>query len=170
MNKSVFSFAILFVVLVLVQALILNHIVLFNCAICFIFIYFLIRLPNSVKTNALMSLAFLLGLSVDMLSDTPGLNALACTVLAVMKRPVFFAYEQHDDQKRNISPSIATMGILNYVKFLITMSAIYCLITFFVEFMYFADIIDILIRTGASSVFTFLVILAIDSMIPKNTF
>lgn len=168
MNKSVFIFAILFVALVLAQALILNHIVLFNCAICFVFIYFIVSLPLDLKPNLLLTFSFLLGLTVDMLSDTPGLNALSCTVLGALKRPVFFAYEQHDDQKRDISPSTSSMGFFNFSKYLFTMSALYCIVCFFTEYLHFADILDILIRIGASTLFTFIVILALDSLTGKK--
>ncbi|MDE5871294.1 MAG: rod shape-determining protein MreD [Muribaculaceae bacterium] len=168
MNKSVVSYIILFVILVLVQALLMNHIVLFSSAVCFIFIYFLIKLPINLSANWLLTLGFLIGLSVDILSDTPGLNALCCTVLASLKRPVFFAYEQHDDQKRNVSPSIGTMGFLNFSKYIFSMSAIYCILAFFVEYIEFTDFVGILIKAGASTVFTFLVMLAIDSLVYKN--
>ncbi|MDE6291240.1 MAG: rod shape-determining protein MreD, partial [Muribaculaceae bacterium] len=134
----------------------------------FIFIYFLIKLPLNVSANFMLTLGFLLGLSVDMLSDTPGLNALCCTILASLKRPVFFAYEQHDDQKRNISPSIGTIGFLNFCKYIFSMSAIYCLLSFFVEYINFTDILGILIKAGASTLFTFLVMIAIDSLVYKN--
>lgn len=168
MNKSVISYIVLFVILVLVQALLMNHIVLFSSAVCFIFIYFIIKLPINLSANWLLTIGFLLGLTVDMLSDTPGLNALCCTVLASLKRPVFFAYEQHDDQKRNVSPSIGTMGFFNFSKYIFSMSAIYCILAFFVEFIEFTDIVGILIKAGASTVFTFLVMLAIDSLVYKN--
>ena len=168
MNKSVISYIILFVILVLVQVLLMNHIVLFSSAVCFIFIYFLIKLPINLSTNWLLTLGFLLGLLVDMLSDTPGLNALCCTVLASLKRPVFFAYEQHDDQKRNVSPSIGTMGFFNFSKYVFSISAIFCLLLFFVEFVEFSDVIGILIKAGASTLFTFIVMVAIDSLVYKN--
>ena len=168
MNKSVFSYIFMFVVLVLLQALLMNHIVLFDSAVCFIFIYFLIKLPINLSPNLMLTLGFLLGLSVDILSDTPGLNALCCTIAASLKRPVFFAYEQHDDQKRNVSPSIGTMGFFNFSKYIFSMAAIYCLLSFFVEFINFSDIVGILIKAGASTVFTFFVMLAIDSLIYKN--
>lgn len=168
MNKSVFSYILLFVILVLVQALLMNHIVLFSSAVCFIFIYFLIKLPLGLSANLLLTLGFILGLSVDMLSDTPGLNALCCTILASLKRPVFFAYEQHDDQKRNVSPSIGTMGFFNFCKYTFSMAAIFCLLEFFVEFINFTDILGILIKAGASTLFTFLVMIAIDSLVYKN--
>lgn len=168
MNKDVISYIFMFVILVLVQVLLMNHIVLFNSAVCFIFIYFLIKVPINISSNWLLTLGFLIGLSVDILSDTPGLNALACTILAVLKRPMFFAYEQHDDKIRNVSPSLGTMGFFSYCKYLITLSAFYCLIVYFVEFINFSDVIDILIKAGASTLFTFIVILAIDSLVYRN--
>ena len=168
MNKSVFSYIFLFVILVLVQALLMNHIVLFGSAVCFVFIYFLIKLPLGLSANLVLTLGFLLGLSVDMLSDTPGLNALCCTVLASLKRPVFFAYEQHDDKKLNVAPSIGTMGFFNFCKYVFSMAAIYCLIAFFVEFVEFTDIVGILIKAASSTLFTFLAMLAIDSLVYKN--
>lgn len=168
MNNNFISYILLFVILVLVQVLLLNHIVLFNCAVCLVFIYFIIKLPINIAPNLLLTLGFFLGLSVDILSDTPGLNALCCTILAALKKPVFYAYEQHDDQKRNVSPSIGTMGFFNFSKYIFSLSAIYCLLAYFVEFINFTDAIQILIKAGSSTAFTFLVILAIDSLIYKN--
>lgn len=168
MNKSFISYIFLFVILVLIQVLLMNHIVLFNSAVCLVFIYFLIKLPINLAPNLLLTLGFILGLSVDVLSDTPGLNALCCTILASLKKPVFYAYEQHDDQKRNISPAIGTMGFLNFSKYVFSLSAIYCILAFFVEFVSFSDIVQILIKAGASTLFTFMVVLAIDSLIYKN--
>lgn len=168
MNKGVITFSILFAMLVLAQALLMNHIVLFNCAMCFLFIYFLIKVPLGISTNILLTLGFLLGLSVDVLSDTEGLNSLSCTILALLKRPVFYAYEQHDDHIRDISPGMATMGWLNFCKYLLSMSALFCLVEVTIEYATYASIPEILLKAAASSVFTFFVILAVDSLVYKK--
>lgn len=165
MGKSFITFIILFVTLVLAQALVLNHIVLFNVAVCFAFIYFILRLPMNMGLNVLLTLSFLMGLSIDIFSDTAGVNALSCTILAVLKRPVFFAYEQHDDKIRDIQPGISTMGWLNYSKFLISMSAIYSAIAISIEFFSFAGIWTLALSAAASTLFTFLALLALDSLI-----
>ncbi len=154
--------------LVLVQALLMNHIVLFDCAVCFIFIYFLIKLPMEISSNWLLTLGFFLGLSVDVLSDTIGLNSLCCTILALLKKPVFYAYEQHDDHNRDISPGIATLGWLNFGKYIVSMSAIYSLMAVTLEYAAFVDILTMLIKTAGSAVFTFIMILAIDAIIGKK--
>lgn len=165
MNKTIITYIVLFIGLILAQVLLMDRIALFNTAVCFIFIYFIIRLPMDLGTNMLLTLGFLTGLTVDMMSDTPGVNALSCTVLASLKRPVFFAYEQHDDTNRGIEPGMASMGWLNYSKYLLSMCAIYSLLAFSIEFMSFASVEMIIVMAASSSLFTFLVLMALDSLI-----
>ncbi|MDE5675919.1 MAG: rod shape-determining protein MreD, partial [Muribaculaceae bacterium] len=72
MNKEIIQFALLFVVILLAQVLICNHIAIFNVAVPIIFIYFIIRLPISLGKGILFSLAFIMGLCVDIFADTIG--------------------------------------------------------------------------------------------------
>ena len=102
------------IVLVLTQVLICNHIFIFNVAMAFVFIYVIIRMPMDMKTNALLTWAFVCGLLVDMFSDTPGVNSLACTVLAMVKRPCMYAYVPRDDRTKSITPSIKELGFAIY--------------------------------------------------------
>lgn len=165
MNKTILTYTVIFLALILAQALLMNHIMLFDTAVCFIFIYLIVRLPMNLSPNWLLTIGFILGLSVDILSDTPGVNSLACTILAGLKRPVFYAYEQHDDANRGIEPGLHSMGWLNYSKYLLSMSAIYSVVAFAIEFMSFAGVERIFIMAAASAIFTFLVLLALDSLI-----
>lgn len=165
MSKDFLTFFILFIVLVLVQVLIFNHIVLFNVAVPLVFIYFIIRLPLSLSTNWLLTLSFLLGLCVDIFSDTPGVNALSCTLLAVVKRPVFFAYVPRDDKTKEAEPTLTTLGPVPYCKYLLTMTGIFCLLEFTIEYFNFAGVKDIAIVIAASTVLTFLLLLAADCLI-----
>ena len=161
--------ALLFVVLILVQVLICNHIMLFNVAVPFIFIYFILRLPVGMSRILLLTLAFVMGLLIDVFSDTPGVNSLASTLLAMMKRPVFYAYVPRDDKTKIIVPSIASVGWQNYSKFALTMSALFCFIAFSIEYFSFAGIQDILILTAGSAVLTFALIIAVDSLMNANS-
>lgn len=162
------TYTLMFVTLVLVQALLMNHIVLFDCAVCFVFVYFLIKLPLGIAPNWLLTLGFLIGLSVDFLSDTQGLNALSCTIFAALKRPVFYAYVQHDDHVRDIVPGMGSMGWLSFCKYLLSLSAIYSFLVIAVEYLTYATMLDILIKAAGSAIFTFFIILAIDSLQYKN--
>ncbi len=165
MNKDIIIFSILFIVMVMVQVLICNHIALFNVAVPIIFIYFIIRLPIALGNGALFTMAFLLGLCVDIFSDTPGVNSLACTILAALKRPVYYAYIPKDDKTKELTPTISSMGVSVYCKYLVSMVGIYCLLAFTIEYFNFADVKEIVILSASSCALTFVSLLAIDCLI-----
>ena len=163
-NSTGVRFGILFASLVLVQVLIFNHILLFGVAVPLVFIFFIISLPVGMNINILYTLAFLLGLTVDVFSDTAGLNALSCVLLAALKNPVFYAYVQKDDKSRFIFPSISTIGWTNYAKYLITMTAIYCVLLFSFEYFSFASFGLLLLMIIGSTILTFFLLLALEAI------
>lgn len=165
MNKEILQFTILFIIMLLSQVLIFNHIALFNVAVPIVFIYFIIRLPISLGNGVLFTLAFFLGLIVDICSDTPGVNSLASTLLAALKKPVYYAYVPRDDKTKYLIPSLSSLGVATYCKFLVTMVGLYSVMAFTIEYFNFADVKDIVILSASSCLFTFIILLAIDCLI-----
>lgn len=170
MDKTIFTNLVLLVCLVIVQVLVCNSIMLFNVAMAFVFIYVIIRLPMDLSVSWLLTWAFFSGLSVDIFSDTPGVNSLACTILAMLKRPMLYAYVPRDDRTKNIVPSLMSLGFSVYGKYLLSMSCIYCLLAFTIEYFNFADVKEIVIMTVASSAFTFMLLLGIDSLLARKDY
>lgn len=156
---------IIWLLVIMAQVLICDHIMLFGVAIAFVYIYIIIRLPMSLNVNYLLSIAFLSGLTVDIFSDTPGVNSLACTVLAMLKRGVMYAYVPRDDRTKAIMPTLRSLGFVVYGKYLFSMCAIYCILVFSIEYFNFADVKDIVIMSGSSAVLSFFLLLGIDSII-----
>ena len=89
MNKTAIILIALFLVLVPAQAVIFNNLILFNIALPLVFIYLIISLPVTLSTNWSLTIGFVTGLAVDIFSDTSGMNALACTTLAFIRKPVY---------------------------------------------------------------------------------
>lgn len=170
MDKPIFPTIALLIVLVIVQVLVCNNIMLFNVAMAFVFIYVIIRLPMDFSINWLLTCGFFSGLLVDMFADTPGVNALSCTLLAMLKRPMLYAYIPRDDRTKNIVPSLTTLGFAVYGKYLFSMSVVYCLLAFTIEYFNFADVKEIVIMSAASAILTFLILLGIDSLISRKDF
>ena len=169
MANTIIKYFILFILCVLFQALIFNRIVLFHVAMPIVFIYFIIRLPINLKLSYLFTFSFLLGLLVDIFSDTPGVNALACTLIASIRTPIYYAYMDKDDITSRLTPGVSTMGLWEYSKYLLTFIVIYSLLVFSIEYFTFADVKDIVILSASSSVFTFVILLSIDCLIPEKT-
>lgn len=75
-----------FIGLVLLQVLILNNVHIAGYATPFLYIYFILKFNSGTSRNELMLWAFFFGLTIDVFSDTPGMNA-AATVLLAFLRP-----------------------------------------------------------------------------------
>lgn len=168
MNKTVLTLLLLFLVLVPAQAVFFNHLVLFNVAVPLVFIYIIITLPVTFSANMAMTIGFVTGLAVDILSDTPGVNALSCTLLAFVHRPVFHLYVASDNDLAEQRPSIRTMGAGVFMKYALTMVVIYCLLVFSIEGLQIFNLRLYLMRIAASSAFTFIIIYAIACLSGRN--
>lgn len=169
MSKTLVNILLSILLLVPAQAIIFNNLVLFNVAIPMVFIYVIISLPVTLGTNASLTLAFITGLAVDIFGDTQGLNALACTILAFVRKPVYHLYMSFDDDLAGMRPSMRTMGYAPYMKYLLTMTLLYCMMVFAIEAFQFHNLMLLLLRVVCSTAFTFIIIYAIDSLsIPKR--
>ena len=145
----------LFIVVVFLQVTIGNNIHLLGVAIPFLYIYFIIRLPLSLSVNWTLTLAFILGLVIDIFSNTPGMNALACTVVAFLRKPILNLYTPRGEDYSESEPSIRNFG---------TFSLCFCTLLFVIESFSFFDIGRLIVRILASTILTFLVILGMDSL------
>ena len=88
MNNIVSTNTVRFIILVLVQLLILNHINFLGYINPNAYILFILVFP--IKNNRILFifLSFLLGLTIDLFSDSGGVHAAACVTIAYV-RPVF---------------------------------------------------------------------------------
>lgn len=169
MSYTIIKNAILFIVLILLQAILFNHICVFNVAVPFVFILFILRLPMNINTNLLISLAFFTGLSIDIFSDTQGMNALACTILSVVRKPVLSLYIQREDDMPGTEPSIGGIGMGAFLKYSFTASLIYCILIFIIQAFSFFDIKMMFLRILCSSIITFIVIFGIECLISTRS-
>lgn len=164
-NAISLRFVIFFIILILVQVLICNQIALFGVAVPIIYIYFILSLPMSLNVNIVLSLAFLSGFLVDVFSDTLGLNSLSCLVMALTRRPVFYAYVPNEEKYKDAEPSLITLGWENYIKFLLTETAIFCFVIFFLEFLSVDAFKTAFVMFICSTILSFGLMLGIDSLV-----
>ncbi len=164
MNRTSLKFLLTFLLLVPAQALVFNHLVLFGTAVPLVFIYLIIILPVTLGTNLSVAAGFLTGLCVDIFSDTPGVNALSCTILAFARKPIFHLYVSMDDDLAGRMPSLRAMGHAEYFKYISTMVFLYCVLVFSIEAFQFFIFRLLVLRTVTSAIYTILLIYAIDSL------
>lgn len=164
MNRTIIQFVILFLVLTLLQV-VCNKIILFNLATPIIFIYLLLRLPVNMPKIATFTIAFLLGLTIDIFGNTPGMHALSCTIAAALRNPVFTLYVSREDDMNTPIPSIDSLGVGDYFKYASTMVVIYCTLLYFIQAFTLHNALLTIERIVASSLLSVVLILGIDSLV-----
>ena len=150
-----------FIGLVLVQALLLNNICLFGLATPFVYIYFLLVLDRDADRNALMSTAFLLGLAIDVFSNTPGVNAGASVLIAFM-RPGLLRLFSPRDEYENFEPGIYTLGIWAFVRYATIVALLHHTALFFLDTFSLANIGYLLLRILCSTLLTVMLVMSIE--------
>ena len=88
MNSIISKNSIRFIILVLLQVLVLNHINFLGYINPYLYILFIILYPVKNSRSLFIFLSFLLGISVDLFSDSGGVHAAASVTLAFI-RPAF---------------------------------------------------------------------------------
>lgn len=150
-----------FVLLIIVQGLIFNHINLFNYINPFIYILFILLFPVRKDIGPFLILSFLLGLGVDFFSDSGGIHAAASTFIAFARLP----YLKFVLGKSDFDYLLFHLGGLSFGKALLFISGltfVHHLIVFSLEYFSFSEFSVIISKTFYTSLFTiFLSILAL---------
>ena len=164
MTKTVIQFILLFIVLTVLQ-LVCNKIVLWGVAMPVVFIYLILRLPVNLHGGWVLTIAFFSGLIIDIFDNTPGMNALACTLMAAVRRPVFNMFVSRGNDMNIPIPSVDSMGIGDYFKYMATLVTLYCSLIFLIQAFSLHDIVLTLARIAASSALSIMIIFALDSLV-----
>ncbi len=147
----VHKYIIHFIILVLLQALIINNIQVSNYFNPFVYILFLIILPIDINKSLLLALGFIIGISVDVFSDTLGVHASACVFLAYLRPHILSSITNKDDYEPGVSPSIKINGHIWFIKYLFLTTLTHHIFLFIVEVFTFNNFGDTLLRILASS-------------------
>ena len=164
MTKTVIQFIVLFLALVVLQ-LVCNKIVLFNVAMPVVFIYLILRLPINMHGDWVLTIAFFSGLIIDIFTNTPGMNSLACTIMAALRRPMFNLFVSRENDMTIPIPSVDSMGIGDYLKYMAALVTIYCTLIFLIQAFSLHNIVLTLARIAGSSVLSIIIIFGLDSLV-----
>lgn len=159
MNKTALQI-IRFVVLVLLQVLVINHIRLGGYVHPYIYLIFIMLFPFSMPKWQLLVLGFAIGLTVDLFTGTPGLHAGATTLMAFC-RPSIIKLISGNQKFENIpEPNIGQLGGIWFLRYALLMVLIHHFALFFLESFSIRLIGQVLLRILLSvPVSTFLIMM-----------
>ena len=156
----------MFLILLAAQVLILNHVHLLDVAMPLLYIYFAITFRRGFPRWVILLSCFLMGLIVDMFSSTPGLAAGTMTLIGFIQ-PFLVERTAPRDSAEDMEISVATLGYGGFAFLSGVITAIYCLVFFKLEAFSFFEWFVWLERIIASSLLTWVLILAIESVRSK---
>ena len=158
MNKGPLWYIVSFVVIVLIQIMLMNNLQFSGFINPYFYILFIILLPINIPRYLLLILGFVIGITIDAFSNTPGIHASASVFIAFLRPYIINSYNL-DDQERILIPSILNIGVKWFVKYVTIMIIAHHFFLFFIEAFPFSGFLHTLLRCILSSIFTFVFIL-----------
>jgi rod shape-determining protein MreD len=163
MSDTVIGRIFLFLLLVALQTALFDRIHLFGCATPLLYIYFIIKLPGSMNRNAVLLLAAGLGLCVDLLSHTSGMNMLACVVVGFGR---YFLLDWFIPRDLNIeyAPSFRSLGMPVFLRYALVVTLLHHAVLFSAESFSLFDPLSLILRIAGSLILTMLLIFAFENL------
>ncbi len=150
-----------FILLVLFQVLILNHMNLSGYINPYVYILFILMLPVRINKSLLLLFAFLTGLTIDYFGNTPGLHAAATVFMAFARPATINLFFKHLEFLPDEEPGIAKIKAGGFLKYTLVLVFIHHSALFFLEVFDFHGFLDTLLRIALSTVITTVMIMII---------
>jgi rod shape-determining protein MreD len=147
----------------------MNNIHLFKLVTPFIYIYVLLKLPVDMTRSSVIILSFLLGLTVDIFSNTFGMHAAACSFAGFIRRLLLERFADIKDLPEGSLPSYELFGYGKFIRYALLLTALHHLALFVIESFTFFQPLLMIIRMFSAILFSLLLILVIEAFnLEKN--
>ena len=149
-----------FLFLVFIQVLIFNNIQISGLINPYVYVIFILLLPFETPKLALLGLAFLLGISVDLFANTPGMHSTATVLMAFLRPYVLSIIAPRDGYETGTFPRVYYYGFFWFLKYAAILVTIHHLTLFYLEIFRLTDFFTTFFRSVISSAFsiTFIVL------------
>jgi hypothetical protein len=156
--------------LVAVQVYLLNKVPhLHQLVLPSLYFVFVLWLPFSMSRTGLLLTSFLLGLSVDYFSLTPGLHAAACVLIAYLRPYLITILIPRDTQEFQYpEPSVKAMQWAPYVVYILILSFVHHFYLTFLQWLSVGSFWSFLGKTLLGTLISFLLILTADLLFPRQ--
>ncbi|HOK51105.1 MAG TPA: rod shape-determining protein MreD [Bacteroidales bacterium] len=150
-----------FIILVLLQIFIFSQIQFSNLINPYFYVLFVLLLPFDMPRSAMLLMAFFLGLTIDLFSNTLGMHAAACTWMAFTRPAVLKWISPREDYEADTLPTVHYYGLRWFVGYTLVMVFLHHFALFFIEMFRWSDFFATLARVFLSTLFTsFLIVVS----------
>lgn len=149
--------------LIALQVLVCNHIHFLGYATPMPYVLFLVYLPLDASRIGNLLWAFVMGIILDMFSNTPGEAAASLTLAAFVQWPLLHASAPKDCVE-DMVPSYRTMGVWNHVRYVFVLTLVHHAAFYLLEGFSFFHYEEVLITFGAGFLLSFVLMLALETL------
>lgn len=149
-----------FILLILFQVVVLDRILIEQHVNPYLYMLFILLLPFNLPRPALQLLGFLLGITLDMFSDTFGLHAAACVFIAYLRPFILnILSPQGGFEVTQRTPSVTSMGTSQYAIYVSVLVLLHNIVYFCLSVFSFADPLYLLLKILLSTVVSLVLVL-----------
>lgn len=148
-----------FILLVLVQVLIINNIQFSGFVVPYLYVLFILLMPFETPKWLLIVSAFALGLSVDLFTQTPGMHAAACVLMAFLRPFILEMSAPRDGYEAGTFPRIHYYGFQWFLRYTVILVLAHHFILFYIEVFRFSEFFSTFLRVLLSSLFSVILIM-----------
>jgi cell shape-determining protein MreD len=159
-----------FVLFLLIQIIILNEVPPLHQFITpYLYFTFLLWLPFGTNRLTLTVLGFILGYSLDIFTNTPGLHAAAATLVGYVRPTVLnLLLAQETSEEVNKEPSVGTMGWGPFLIYVFLLTFIHHFYLVLLEWLQFGNFTYFIGKVIATSLMSVLLILLVELVMNRR--
>lgn len=156
-----------FVLFILVQQYVLFQIhPLHQFIVPYVYFLYVLWLPFTMNRMSMMLVSFLFGLTLDYFTETPGLHAAACTLIAYLRPFVVNILIPQEGAEQNYkSPSPVSMGWAPYAVYVLVLTLVHNIYLVLLEWLSFGSFLFFLGKVFATSGVSLMLILITELLI-----
>lgn len=164
--KNIFRLAIF----IIVQVYVLDKIpALHRFIIPILYYLFILWLPFSLSRVGLLVVGFLTGLILDYFTQTPGLHAAACVLIAYARPFLISVLIPKDTTEFNYSePSPRAMGWAPYAVYAFLLTLLHHTYLVLLEWLQFGTFLDFIIKVISTTGISMLLIFTVELLFPRK--
>ena len=157
-----------YVVLVGAQVTIFNNIQLSGYINPYVYVLFILLLPVKFPKIPAILIALLIGLTIDMFTNTIGIHAGATVFMAYMRPSILKIFAPRDGYDTDASPNIKDLGMQWWLAYSSALVLIHHFALFFLEAFRLSDFFNTFLRVILSTVATLILILITQLLFGKS--
>ncbi|MDR4987881.1 MAG: hypothetical protein RG741_03460 [Bacteroidales bacterium] len=154
-----FRFALLFVILVLLQVTLFNRVMLGGYINPQVYVFFILLLPLTIAGWALLLLSFFLGFVIDIFLDSMAIHTAASVFMAFCRPLVVKITIGQPQAEESKSPSYGDFGFFSLLLYSLILIFLHHICLFFLEVFHFSEFSATLLRSVYSTAISLLFVL-----------